>query len=165
MKALGRKASVAFVLVGLVATVAFAAERTRRERPGHGKELQQIEQQIRAGRSVTKRVQRDPRASTDIKQKATQLDQLLETRERTLGKLDAQYRDFLSQHKAELDELESLRRRALDLDERLGQARSALVQANRPDIDELKRGSQQARELIESLRSSYELDRRTRRQR
>ena len=93
-----------------------------------------------------------------------QLDQLLDVRERTLAKLDTQYRDFLSQHKAELDELEGLRRRALAIDERLGQARQALVQANRPDIDELKRTSQQARTLVETLRSSYELDRRTRRQ-
>lgn len=84
--------------------------------------------------------------------------------ERTLAKLDAQYRDFLSQHKADLDELEDLRRRALVLDEKLGQARTALVQTNKTDIDELKRTSQQARELVETLRSSYELDRRSRRQ-
>jgi hypothetical protein len=122
-----------------------------------------MEQQIRAGRSVTKRIERDPRASADIKQKATQLDQLLDARERTLAKLDAQYRDFLSQHKAELDELENLRKRALEIDDKLGQARTALVQANKADIDELKRTSQQAKELVETLRSSYELDRRTRR--
>ena len=91
-----------------------------------------MEQQIRAGRSVTKRVQRDPRASADIKAKATELDQLLEVRERTMAKLETQYRDFLAQHKGELDEL--------------------------------KRTSQQARTLAETLRSSYELDRRTRRQ-
>jgi hypothetical protein len=122
-----------------------------------------MEQQIRAGRSVTKRIERDARASADIKQKATQLDQLLDARERSLAKLDAQYRDFLSQHKAELDELENLRKRALEIDEKLGQARTALVQANKPDIDELKRTSQQAKDLVETLRSSYELDRRTRR--
>ena len=151
------------VAIGLVAAGAGAAERARRERPGHGKEIQQIEQQIRAGRSVTKRIERDPRASADIKAKATQLDQLLDARERTLAKLDAQYRDFLSQHKADLDELENLRKRALELDEKLGQARTALVQTNKADIDELKRTSQQARELVETLRSSYELDRRTRR--
>jgi hypothetical protein len=154
---------IACVLVAAMAGGAMAAERVRRERPGHGKELQQIEQQIRAGRSVTRRVQRDPRASTELKQQATQLDGLLDARERTLAKLDAQYRNFLSQHKTELDELETLRRRALEIDERLGQARTALVQANRPDIDELKRNSQQARELIETLRGSYESDRRTRR--
>jgi hypothetical protein len=149
----------------MVAVGARAAEqRARRERIGHGKELQQIEQQIRAGRSVTKRIQRDPRASADMKQKATQLDQQLELRERTLAKLDALYRDFLAQHKADLDELESLRKRALAIDERLGEARTLLVQANRGDIDELKRSSQDARQLVEGLRSAYELDRRTRRQ-
>ena len=154
-------------IAGLIAVGAAgtdAADREKRERPGHGRELQQIEQQIRAGRSVTKRIDRDPRAPADIKQKATQLDQLLDARERALAKLDAQYRDFLSQHKADLDELEDLRKRARALDEKLGQARLALVQANKPDIDELKRTSQQARELVETLRSSYELDRRTRRQ-
>ncbi len=164
MRPFGPKALAVWSLVGLIATGAFAAERTRRERHGHGKELQQMEQQIRAGRSVTKRVQRDARASTEIKQKATELDQLLDVRERTLAKLETQYRDFLSRHKAELDELEDLRRRALAIDEKLGQARQALVQANRPDIDELKRTSQQARTLAETLRSSYEIDRRTRRQ-
>jgi hypothetical protein len=149
--------------LSIATAAAGAAERTRRERPGHGKELQQMEQQIRAGRSVTKRIERDARASADIKQKATQLDQLLDARERSLAKLDAQYRDFLSQHNAELDELENLRKRALEIDEKLGQARTALVQANKPDIDELKRTSQQAKDLVETLRSSYELDRRTRR--
>lgn len=124
-----------------------------------------MEQQIRAGRSVTKRVQRDPRASADLKQKATALDQTLDTRERLLGKLDALYRDFLSQHKNELDELEQLRKRALAIDARLGEARTAMVQANRADIDELKRSSQEARELVEGLRAAYEVDRRTRRER
>ena len=164
MKLFSSKTMAVCALAGLVATGALAAERARRERPGHGKELQQMEQQIRAGRSVTKRVQRDPRASADIKAKAAELDQLLDVRERTMAKLETQYRDFLAQHKGELDELEDLRRRALAIDERLGQARQALVQANRPDIDELKRTSQQARTLAETLRSSYELDRRTRRQ-
>jgi hypothetical protein len=125
--------------------------------------LQQVEQQIRAGRSVTRRVQRDPRASSELKAQATQLDVLLDGRERTVAKLDNQYRQFLAQHKAELDELETLRRRALEIDQRLDEARTALVQANRPDLDELKRTSQQARELTESLRGSYETDRRTRR--
>jgi hypothetical protein len=156
----------AIAMTCLLVVVAFgtdaAAQRPRRERAGHGKELQQVEQQIRAGRSVTRRVQRDPRASTQLKQQATQLDALLDARERTLGKLDAQYRDFLTQHKADLDELETLRKRALEIDARLDQGRTALVQANRPDIDELKRNSQQARELIETLRASYETDRRTR---
>ena len=162
MNRITRGATIALVVL-VAAAVAGAAERNRRERPGHGKELQQMEQQIRAGRSVTKRIERDPRASAEIKQKATQLDQLLDTRERTLAKLDAQYRDFLSQHKADLDELENLRKRALQIDEKLGQARTALVQANKPDIDELKRTSQEAKELAETLRSSYEVDRRTRR--
>ena len=164
MRLFNSKVLAVCALVGVVGTGALAAERTRRERPGHGRELQQMEQQIRGGRSVTKRIQRDPRASAELKQKATELDQLLDARERTLAKLDTQYRDFLAQHKADLDELEDLRRRALVIDERLGQARQALVQANRPDIDELKRTSQQARTLAETLRSSYELDRRTRRQ-
>lgn len=156
---------VAGLLVGTVGAGAFAAERARRERTGHGKELQQIEQQIRAGRSVTKRIERDPRASADIKQKAADLDRLLDSRERTLAKLEAQYRDFLTQHKAELDELQELRKRALALDQRLDEARTALVQANRADLDDLKQNSQQARQLIEGLRGAYEVDRQTRRQR
>jgi len=164
VKTLIGKLCIAGVLVGLVAVGAFAAERARRERPGHGKELQQIEQQIRAGRSVTKRIERDPRASADIKQKAVALDQTLETRERLLTKLDTLYRGFVSQHKSELDELEDLRKRALAIDTRLGDARTAMVQANKADIDELKRSSQQAKELVEGLRSAYEIDRRTRRQ-
>jgi hypothetical protein len=159
--------SLVIVAVGVVAVVVLAtaagAQRARRERPGHGKELQQIEQQIRAGRSVTRRVQRDPRASTELKQQATQLDALLDAREKSLAKLDAQYRNFLSQHQADLSELETLRKRALEIDGKLDQARTALVQANRPDLDELKRNSQQARELAETLRGSYETDRRTRR--
>jgi len=159
---LGPQGFVAFILVGLIAAEASAAEPAHREHPSRGSEMQRIEQQIRTGRSVTKRVQRDPRASTEIKQKAAELDQVLDARDRTLAKLEAQYRNFLSQHKAEFDEIEELRRRALAIDEPLDQARAALVQANRPDIDELKRNSQRARELVETLRSAYALDRRTR---
>lgn len=165
MRAHARTLLIASLVAALATTAALAAERARRERTGHGKMLQQITQQIRAGRSVTKRVERDPRASAEVKQKAAQLDQLLDARERTLTKLDALYRAFLTQHKAELDELEDLHQRAIAIDQRLGDARDALVQANRPDIDDVKQGSQQARQLAEGLRSSYELDRRSRRQR
>ncbi len=166
MTILARYATAACLLFGVVAADVRAAEqRPRHERMGHGKELQQMEQQIRAGRAVTKRIQRDPRASTDIKQKAAQLDQTLDARKRTLNKLDALYRDFVAQHKAEIDELEDLRKRALAIDEKLDQARTTLVQSNRGDIDELKRSSQDARQLVEGLRSAYELDRRTRHQR
>ncbi|MCC6763093.1 MAG: hypothetical protein IT293_00375 [Deltaproteobacteria bacterium] len=165
MNLLAVRLLVAGVIVGAVSVGAPAAERARRERMGHGKELQQIEQQIRAGRSVTKRIERDPRAATDVKQKAAELAQLLDARERILAKLGASHQSFLAQHKAELDELQDLRKRALALDQRLDEARTALVQANRPDIDELERGSQQARQLIEGLRGAYEIDRQTRRQR
>ena len=165
MNNLGRAVVIAATLVGTVAMGARAAEHARRERTGHGKELQQMEQQIKAARLVTKRVQRDPRSSTDLKQKATALDQMLDVRERTLAKLEAVYRDFLAQHKSELDELEDLRRRALAIDERLGQARTTLVQNNRADLDQLKQSSQQARDLVEELRAAYETDRRARRQR
>ena len=162
-----RRATVRFwatlVLIGTVATPALAAERARRTRPGHGKELQQVEQQIRAGRSVTRRIQRDPRASAEIKRQATELDELLGAREKMVAKLDGLYRDFLARHKAEIDELETIRKRALVIDAQLGQERDGLVQANRPDIDQLKQGSQRARELIEQLRANYDLDRRTRR--
>jgi len=162
---IGKRAALACLIVVVLAAGAVAAERTRRQRAGHGKELQQMEQQIKAARLVTKRVQRDPRSSTDLKQKATALDQMLDVRERTLAKLEAVYRDFLAQHKSELDELEDLRRRALAIDERLGQARTTLVQNNRADLDQLKQSSQQARDLVEELRAAYETDRRARRQR
>ncbi len=153
----------AFLVAGLLAAGVAQAERQKRTRPGHGKELQQIEQENRAGRSVTRRIQRDPRASAEIKRQATELDAMLDVRERTLAKLDALYREFVSRHKSELDELESLRKRALVLDEQLGQARTQLVQQNRPDLDELERSSQRARELVETLRNNYDLDRRSRR--
>lgn len=165
MKNLGRRLLVAGMLSGLVSAGSFAAERARREHPGHGKELQQMEQQIRTGRSVTKRIERDPRASTDLKQKATELDQVLDARERILTKLEGVYRDFLTQHRAELDELQELRKRALAIDQRLDEARTALVQANRGDLDELKRSSQQARQLVEQLKGAYDVDRQTRHQR
>jgi hypothetical protein len=151
-----------FVVALVFASAVLAAEHVARKRPGQ--EQQRLEQQIRAGRSVTKRIQRDPRASADVKQRAAELDQVLDARERIVAKLDAQYRDFLSRHKSELDEIEALRKQALAIDEKLGQAREALVEANRPDIEELKRESQRARELIEALRSAYQLDRRAERQ-
>jgi hypothetical protein len=114
---------------------------------------------------VTKRVQRDPRASAELKRQAAELETLLEVRERSLAKLDAAYRDFLARHKTQLDELDGLRKRALAIDKQLGDARTALVDANRPDLEELQRNSVRARELVENLRSSYDVERRTRRQR
>jgi hypothetical protein len=165
MKKLRLRATIALVLVVAVAAAAVAAERKRRQRPGHGKTLQQIELQMRTSRNVTKRVQRDPRASAELKRQAAELDALLDVRERTLAKLDAAYRDFLARHKSELDEMETLRKRALAIDQKLGDARTTLVDANRPDLDELQRGSVRARELVENLRASYDVERRTRRQR
>jgi hypothetical protein len=165
MRKLSLRAAIALVLVVAIAAAAVAAERRRRQRPGHGKTLQQIEQQMRASRNVTKRIQRDPRASAEIKRQATELETLLDTRERTLAKLDSAYRDFLARHKTELDELEGLRKRALAIDQKLGDARTVLVEANRPEIDELQRSSTRARELVENLRSSYDVERRSRRQR
>jgi DNA repair exonuclease SbcCD ATPase subunit len=162
---LGRTFVAGCLLLGVLAGVGLAAERVRRERPSSRKQLQQVEQQIRQSRSVTKRVQRDPRASAELKQQARALDQLLDARERTLARLGAQYRDFLSRHKGELDELDDLRQRALAIDERLDQARKELVQANQGDLEELKRTSAQSRELVDSLRGAYEADRRSRRTR
>lgn len=165
MRKLRLRAVVALLLVVAVAVSATAAERRRRQRPGHGKTLQQIEREMRTSRHVTKRVERDPRASADLKRQAAELEALLQARERTLAKLEAAYRDFLARHKTQLDELDGLRKRALAIDKQLGDGRTALVEANRPDLDELKRGSVRARELVESLRSSYDIERRTRRQR
>jgi len=134
-------------------------------RVAHGKELQRIEQEIRASRTVTRRIQRDPRASASVKQQAAELDTMLNSREQALAKLQTTYRDFLAQHKADLDELNDLRHRALAIDQRLGEAREAIVQANRPEIDQLKESSEHARELAESLRAGYEADRRARNRR
>ena len=138
-------------------------ERAPRERMGHGKELQQIEQQIRAGRSVTRRVQRDPRASTEHEAEGDPARQLLDARERRSPSSTRSTATSSSQHKAELDELGDLAQaRARDRrPPRSGAHRARAGES--PRLDELKRNSQQARELAETLRSSYEIDRRTRR--
>ncbi len=152
---------VAALLAGALSVDALGGERTRNERTGHAKDLQEI----RASRSVIKRIERDPQAPADVTQQAVELDRLLDVRERVLARLDTQYQTFLSQHQTELDELNDLRARARAIDQRLGEAREGLVQATRSEIEELIQGSRQVQQLIEGLRRAYDIDRQARRKR
>jgi hypothetical protein len=98
-----------------------------------------------------------------MKQQATELQTLLDRREAALAGLAARHKDFMARHQAEIDELEDLRRRARELDQRLSTARNDLLQASQAEITSLKLGSARASELVEALRQAYVERRRERR--
>jgi hypothetical protein len=146
--------------VGLLGGVA-AAE--RRERPERGGALRQQQQQVQRARMLTRRVLHDKRVSPEIQQQATQLDELLTTRQGLIEQLETRHQQFVKQHQTDIDELEALRRQALAIDERLRAAREALLQSSATEITQLQEGSTRTRELIDSLRTAYDQQRRDRR--
>lgn len=162
-----RKHGLAAFALALAVTVmaggAGVADARTRGRDERTRDLVRQEQRIRRGQSFLRRVLQDERASPEIKRQASELQALLAARERILAQLESRHKEFLAQHKADLDELEGLRRRALEIDQRLRSAREAVLQSSEADVAELKQGSTRAEQLIESLRADYEHQRRERR--
>jgi hypothetical protein len=130
-----------------------------------GREFAKQEQQVRRARSLLRRLLRDQRTSPEIKQRASELDELLDRRDALLATLDARYKEFVAKHKAEIDELEDLHRRAHEIDGRLSAARSELVRASEGEIKALKEGSARAAELGDALRAAYGQERHEHRRR
>jgi hypothetical protein len=165
-----RRCAITIVALATVSAIVWtppypqAQERRRRERlEERGRDFLRQEQQIRRSRHVTRRVLRDRRASPEMKQQATELQALLDRRETELAGLAARHKEFLARHEAEIDELEDLRKRARELDQRLSTARSELLKASEAEITALKLGSARASELVEALRQAYVQRRRDRR--
>lgn len=129
-----------------------ASQRRRLER---AQDLSRQENQIHRTRAVTRRILHDRRASDEIRQQATELDELLDKRQQLIDRLEKLQKDFLAQHKAEIDEIEDLRRRAHDLDERLSTARKDVLESAKDDVATLKNTTTRAADIADGLRERY----------
>jgi hypothetical protein len=168
-------AAVALVLLGLAGAPSAqepspngapdaAPERPMRqqrsvERP---QDLSRQENQIHRTRVVTRRILHDRRASDEIRQQATDLDTLLDKRQQAIDRLEKLQKDFLARHKAEIDEIEDLRRRAGELDERLSTARKDVIESAKGDVAALKDDTAKAAAIADGLRERYLQERRRR---
>jgi hypothetical protein len=174
MKRAHQLAAVALVLLGLAGAPS-AQQPTPNAGPSRGarprrpverpQDLARQESQIHRTRVVTRRILHDRRASDEIRQQATELDSLLDKRQTVLDRLEKAQQDFLAQHKAEIDEIEDLRRRAYELDERLSAARKDVLESAKNDVATLKDTTAHAATLADGLRERYVQERRQRRQR
>ena len=138
----------------------------RRERLADpGREFAHQEQRVRRAQGLLRRLLRDRRTSPEMKQQASDLAALLDRRNELLATLDVRYKEFIAKYKAEIDELDDLRRRAEELDRRLSAARNELLQASEGEIKTLKEGSAHAAALADALRAAQAQERRQRRSR
>jgi len=128
------------------------------------REITRRERQLRQGKTLVRRLLRDERLSPEARRQATELQAALDARARMMSKLEDLHRQFLAQHRADLEELESLRKRAFEIDRRLGADRAAMLQANEAEASELMRNSERAVELIEQLRGVSARERREQRE-
>jgi hypothetical protein len=169
MRRLGRGTAIGLLALALVLAVrpetAVPREPPPRDDAERGRTLQEQERQIRTARRVTRRILRDRRASAEVKRQASELDTLLDQRAQTIKRLEAMHRDFLAQHRADVDQLAELRRRAFEIDERLRAARAALLAANEDAIAEFHQGARRVQDLIQELGATYSRDQRERRRR
>jgi hypothetical protein len=160
-------AALLFLAFAAVASQAVhAQDRPRRERGDDPqRELSSQQLRIRRGQSMARRVARDTRISPEMRQKATELTAAIDRRDQLLTALEERHRQFLAQHKAEIDELEDMRLRARELERRLGEARNDVLRASESEIVTLRQESARAAELADALRTGYLQERRDRRRR
>jgi hypothetical protein len=129
------------------------------------KEFSRHERQVRQGRSAVRRVLRDKRASAETKRLATDLQALLDKRDKQLAHFRKEHDAFLTRHGADVTELRELGRRAREIHEKLDTDRRELVKANESQAAEFKANSAQASQILQQLRARVTEERRARRQR
>ena len=136
---------------------------SRARRPNGRRELHRQETQVKRARRVTKRILKDRRASDAIKQQAQELDGILSEREQMIKVLENLHRDFVAQHKADIDQLGLLRRQALEIDNRLREDRKQVMAAHAAEVETLVAGAERAEQLIGALVTEYNTHKRERR--
>lgn len=154
---------VAVMTALLVLVIGTDLSLSRARRPDGRRELHRQEMQVKRARRVTRRILNDRRASEPVKQQARELDQILSGRERTLTTLENLHRDFMAQHRADIDQLGAMRRQALEIDNRLREGRKQVLAAHKPELDALVAGAERAETLIDALTTAYGTDKRERR--
>jgi hypothetical protein len=128
------------------------------------RELHRQEVQLKRARRVTRRIVHDRRASAEVKRQAGELEQVLDQRERTLAEIERLHRDFVAQHRTDIDALADLRRQAMEIDRRLREARDNALKTHEAQVQSFVTGSDRAQELVDALNAAYATDKRERRQ-
>lgn len=129
-----------------------------RRRPGReGGPVGREEQRRRLERAgeMAQRVLDNPSTPNEIKAKARQLTELLGKRESLARDLDGKRQSFLQEHGQDLDELRQLRERGEVIRQRLRAAREKVISDNLPTIQEMRRTTQEARNVASELRLYY----------
>lgn len=114
----------------------------RRQRSAHAREM-------------VRRLLDDPSTPADVRTKAQRLDNLLTERDALEDELVAKRRDFLRDHREEIDELRQLRERAEVLRQNLHSSREKAIADNLPKIQEMRRLTEEARQTAQELRQQY----------
>jgi len=148
---------------GLPQTANVERHPRRERRADASREFAQQEQRVRRARGLLRRLLRNQHTSPETKQKAGELEELLDRRSKLLTILDERYKEFVATHRTEIEELEDLRRRMQEIEDRLAAARSELLRASADEIKTLKESSTRAAELADTLRAAQARERRERR--
>lgn len=104
---------------------------------------------------MAQRLLDNPSTPNEIKAKARQLTELLGKRESLARDLDGKRQSFLQEHGQDLDELRQLRERGEVIRQRLRAAREKVISDNLPTIQEMRRATQEARNVASELRLYY----------
>jgi hypothetical protein len=104
---------------------------------------------------MARRLLDDPNTPAEVKTKARRLESLLAERDTLEDELVAKRRDFLRDHRQELDELRQLRERAEVLRQNLRSSREKVISENLSKIQEMRRLTNEARQTAQELRQQY----------
>jgi hypothetical protein len=104
---------------------------------------------------MARRLLDNPNTPAEVKTKARRLDSLLAERTALEDELVAKRRDFLRDHRQELDELRQLRERAEVLRQNLRSSREKAIADNLPKIQEMRRLTNEARQTAQELRQQF----------
>lgn len=111
---------------------------------------------LERARHMARRLLENPNTLQDIKAKARRLNELLTKREDLERDLDGKRQDFLRAHRQELDELRRLYERGELLRQNLRSAREKAMAENLPTLQEMRRTTQEAREIAREIRRQYQ---------
>ena len=146
-------------------TPAESARPKRRPRAGDtARNARKNEQTIRRGRTKIRQILRDPNASPQIKQTATELNALLDRRRKLVGTLKSRHRQFVAQQQADIAALREVAQRGREITARLEAARAEVIRSSNAEITELEQIGERASSLASTLRDDYDKEQRARRE-
>ena len=122
------------------------------------------EQTIRRGRNRINQILRDPNASSQLKQSASDLNALLDRRRQLIATLKARHKEFVARQQADIAALRDLAQKGREIEARLEAARQDVVRTSTPELTELKQVSERAAELANTVHTTYDQEQRAKRQ-